>query len=60
MPEGFPFNVGQAYAHVAEDMMTGSEMAPTFDDAVIRHRMIEAIVLAAKSGQQQSYDLTQP
>jgi hypothetical protein len=60
MPEGFPFNVGQAYAHVAEDMMTGGEKAPTFDDAVIRHRMIEAIVKAAKTGQRQSYDISMP
>ena len=57
-PEGFPFNVAQAYVHVAEDMMTGSEKAPTFDDAVMRHRMIEAIVTAAKTGRQQSYDLS--
>lgn len=59
-PEGFPFNVAQAYVHVAEDMMTGSEKAPTFDDAVMRHRMIEAIVTAAKTGRQQSYDLSRP
>lgn len=59
-PEGIPFNVAQAYVQVAEDMRNGTRNAPTFDDAVTRHRMIDAIVTAAKSGRQQSYDLTIP
>jgi predicted dehydrogenase len=59
-PDGFPFNVAQAYVHIAEDIMTDSQTAPSFDDAVIRHRMIEAIALAAKTGRQQSYDLARP
>jgi predicted dehydrogenase len=54
-PEGFPLNLAQAYVRVADDMRNGTRTAPTFDDAVIRHRMIEAILLAAKTGRQQSY-----
>lgn len=50
------FNLAQAYVRVADDLRTGKQSAPTFDDAVIRHRMIEAIALAAKTGRRQSYD----
>jgi predicted dehydrogenase len=59
-PEGFPFNLAQAYVRVGEDMLNGTRTAPTFDDAVVRHRMIEAIVMAAKTGRQQSYDCSKP
>jgi len=48
-PEGSAFNVAQAYAQFAEDPTS----VPSFDDAVARHRMIEAIREAARTGQRQ-------
>lgn len=59
-PDGLPFNLAQAYVRVADDWRTGTHTAPTFDDAVVRHRMIEAVAQAAKSGQRQSYDPSPP
>lgn len=59
-PEGLPFNLAQAYLRVADDLKTGGKTAPTFDDAVLRHRMIEAIVRAAETGQRQTYDTSRP
>ncbi|WP_043434188.1 Gfo/Idh/MocA family protein [Cystobacter fuscus] len=48
-PQGSAFNVAQAYAQFAQD--PGS--VPSFDDAVVRHKMIEAILEAARTGQTQ-------
>lgn len=59
-PTGLPFNLAQAYVRVAADLRTGSQTAPTFDDAVLRHRMIEAIAESAETGQRRSYDLSAP
>jgi predicted dehydrogenase len=44
-----PTNVGQIYQQILEGT------APTFDDAVIRHRMIAAIEESARTGTQQNY-----
>jgi len=44
-----PTNVGQNYQLIQQGN------APTFEEAVIRHRMIEAIEEAAKTGTRQSY-----
>ncbi|MBM7115379.1 Gfo/Idh/MocA family protein [Archangium primigenium] len=49
IPEGSAYNVAQAYAQYAED--PGS--VPSFEDAVVRHRMLEAILEAARTGQRQ-------
>ncbi|OJT16320.1 oxidoreductase [Archangium sp. Cb G35] len=49
VPEGLAFNVAQAYAQFAED----PDSVPSFEDAVVRHRMIEAIRTAARTGQRQ-------
>ena len=49
VPEGPAFNVAQAYAQFAEDPAS----VPSFEDAVVRHRMIEAIRTAARTGQRQ-------
>jgi predicted dehydrogenase len=46
-----PRNVGQIYQLIQQGM------APTFSDAVIRHRMIDAIQVAAATGTRQSYSL---
>jgi predicted dehydrogenase len=48
-PKGSAFNVAQAYAQFAEDPRS----VPSFDDAVVRHRMLEAIHEAARTGQSQ-------
>ncbi len=48
--ERIPTNVGQNYQLI----QTG--FAPTFDDALIRHRMIEAIEESSKTGRKQSYN----
>jgi predicted dehydrogenase len=47
-------NVAQAYAHFARDYREGPHLCPTFDDAVTRHRMLDAIEKAAATGQRQT------
>src|SRR6059058_4032426 len=49
-------NVAQAYARFARDYREGTHLCPTFDDAVTRHRMLDAIEKAAASGQHQTPD----
>ena len=52
-PKGSPYNVAQLYAKLGESIRTGTPMHPSFDDAIVRHRMLDAIVAAARSGQKQ-------
>src|SRR5216117_2961631 len=40
-------NVAQAYARFARDYREGTHFCPTFDDAITRHRMLNAIETAA-------------
>src|SRR5438128_4153643 len=47
-------NVAQAYARFARDYREGTHFCPTFDDAVTRHRMLNAIETAAAIGQRQT------
>ena len=47
-------NVAQAYARFARDYREGTHLCPTFDDAVTRHRMLNAIEMAAATGQRQT------
>src|SRR5438128_6033209 len=47
-------NVAQAYARFARDYREGTHFCPTFDDAVTRHRMLNAIETAASTGQRQT------
>jgi predicted dehydrogenase len=47
-------NVAQAYARFAQDYRDGTRLCPTFDDAVTRHRMLDAIETAAASGMRQT------
>jgi predicted dehydrogenase len=44
----------QAYAHFARDYREGTQFCPTFEDAVTRHRMLDAIETAAATGQRQT------
>src|SRR5438093_2714496 len=53
-PQGPSTNVAQAYAHFAHDYREGTHLCPTFDDAVTRHRMLDAIETAAATGQRQT------
>jgi predicted dehydrogenase len=47
-------NVAQAYAQFARDYREGTHLCPTFDDAVTRHRMLDAIETAAATGHRQT------
>jgi len=56
MPLGSPYNVGQVYAKLAESIRNGKPASPGFDAAVTRHRLLDAIVRAAETGQTQYPD----
>jgi predicted dehydrogenase len=47
-------NVAQAYAHFARDFREGTHLCPTFDDALTRHRMLDAIETAAATGKRRT------
>jgi predicted dehydrogenase len=53
-PQGASTNVAQAYALFARDYREGTRLCPTFDHAVTRHRMLDAIETAATTGQRQT------
>lgn len=52
---GVAFNVAQNYSRVAMDIRDGTRLCATFDDAVIRHRLLDAVERAAATGTCQSY-----
>jgi predicted dehydrogenase len=52
--QGPSVNVAQAYARFARDYREGTHLCPTFDDAVTRHRLLDAIERAAATGQRQT------
>ena len=52
---GIGANVTRAYARLARDWEAGAQTLPSFADAAVRHRMLDAIVRAAKTGQRHSY-----
>lgn len=43
----YPANVAQLYARMAADIRNGSQLAPSFDDAVELHRVIDAMERAS-------------
>lgn len=47
-------NVAQAYALLAGDIRDGTANCPRFDDAVVRHRLLDAIEKSAASGRRQT------
>src|SRR5437016_1057993 len=55
-PQGPGTNVAQAYARFARDYRQGTHLCPTFQDAVTRHRMLNAIETAAATGHRQALD----
>ena len=50
---GLGTNVAQAWARFACDYREGTRLCPTFEDAVTRHRMLNAIETAAATGERQ-------
>jgi predicted dehydrogenase len=57
VPDGTPtdsrYNVAQVYARLAESIRKGQPMTPGFDAAVVRHRLLDAIIQASESGRKQ-------
>jgi predicted dehydrogenase len=53
VPEGSPYNVAQLYARLGEGIRSGKPVAPGFDAAVTRHRLLDMIVRASETGQKQ-------
>src|SRR5438105_2971785 len=47
-------NLAEAYARFARDYHEATHFCPTFDDAVTRHRMLDAIETAAATGHRQT------
>jgi predicted dehydrogenase len=54
VPAGSPYNVAQLYVRLGEAIRDGKPMHPDFGHAVTRHRMLDAIVAAARTGQRQT------
>jgi predicted dehydrogenase len=50
---GPSINLAQAYARFARDYRDGTDLCPKFEDAVTRHRMLNAIETAAATGHRQ-------
>jgi predicted dehydrogenase len=50
---GLGTNVAQAWARFACDYRDGTHLCPTFEDGLIRHRMLDAIETAAATGRRQ-------
>jgi predicted dehydrogenase len=58
VPGGTPtdsrYNVAQLYVRLAESIRDGEPVAPGFDDAVRRHRLLDMIVQASDTGVRQT------
>ncbi|WP_224994799.1 Gfo/Idh/MocA family protein [Cesiribacter sp. SM1] len=52
---GPAFNVAHNYAILAKDLKENTKHVASFDDAVVRHRMIKAIEVSAATGTRQIY-----
>lgn len=55
LEDGPAASVARAYSTLVEDWKSGKQTLPSFEEAVIRHRMLEAIERAAQTGERQSY-----
>lgn len=49
--DGVALNVAEAYARFATDIREGTTQCATFEDAITRHQMVEAIERSAATGQ---------
>ncbi len=54
---GRAYDVGQMWVRFAEAIRTGKPVEPDFDDAVRRHKTLDAIVRASQTGQRQQVTL---
>lgn len=52
-PAGSPFNVAHFYRSFADDLRNGTHQTPDFAAAVQRHKLMEAALRAAATGQRQ-------
>ena len=50
---GFVLNIAQAYRKFAQDVQEGTALTPTFADAVKLHQLLDAVELAAQTGERQ-------
>lgn len=55
-PGTLPHAVGHAYASLLRSLSGEADAAPTFEDAVHRHRVLDAIATAARTGQRQTLE----
>jgi predicted dehydrogenase len=53
MPPMRPYNVAQLYVELANAIREGRTPTPSFNEAVVRHRMLEAIQKSADTGMRQ-------
>lgn len=51
---GVAYTLEQAYALLLRDLEDGGHRTPTFADAVVRHRMLDAVERAGRTGARQS------
>jgi predicted dehydrogenase len=51
--DGVPMNVAEVYVRLARDLREGTSSCPSFDDAVVRHKMLEAVTHASEPGVRQ-------
>jgi predicted dehydrogenase len=54
-PASLSYTVAQAYAGLVKDVADGGHRTPTFADAVVRHRMLDAVERAAATGTRQRW-----
>lgn len=47
------YNIAQQYRRLSKDIFEGTHLTPGFDQALFRHRVIQAIENSAKSGERQ-------
>lgn len=47
-------NVAEAYIRAYKDLTEGTQLCPTFDDAVVRHQFLQAVEVAASEGVRQA------
>ena len=56
VPFGPPQNVGQAYVRMAEAIQAGKRFHPNFDDALVVHKLLEAIQRSSDEGRAVNLD----
>lgn len=52
--DGLAYAIAHAYDQLRRDWLDGTAVVPTFDDAVVRHRTLDAIERAAATGRRQT------